>query len=425
MNVTHKTWMDGVELIAVHTDKFKTGVLGVTLVTPMKRETVTANALLADVLYRGCERYPDMEAISAATDELYGASISPFIRQKGESQCVSLRGSFIDDKYALDGSKLLEPVAELMGQLLLHPVTENGVFRRDYVESEGGNLADEIRAQMNEKRSWSILRLTAQMCSGEAYGLDKLGFADEAEQMDPAALWAQYQNLLRSAGVIFYYAGSAEQARVEEAIRAAFAPLLTPRGKSAFTCQVVAEPKEVREFTDRMDVGQGKLALGFRTGGLTAASPEYPALLVCNAMYGGNTNSKLFLNVREKLSLCYFASSMMDKLKGIMVVSSGVEFANFQKAKDEILAQLDAMRKGDFSREDLEIGRRSISSSMKTLLDSQSRLEEFWLTQAVAGREETPEETGRLAEEVTAAQVASAASKIQLDSVYYLTGKEA
>ncbi len=202
-----------------------------------------------------------------ATDELYGASISRLSAERGEPVASLLRGSFIDDKYALDGSKLLEPVAELMGQLLLHPVTENGVFRRDYVESEGGNLADEIRAQMNEKRSWSILRLTAQMCSGEAYGLDKLGFADEAEQMDPAALWAQYQNLLRSAGVIFYYAGSAEQARVEEAIRAAFAPLLTPRGKSAFTCQVVAEPKEVREFTDRMDVGQGKLALGFRTEG--------------------------------------------------------------------------------------------------------------------------------------------------------------
>lgn len=425
MEVTRKELAGGVDLICVRTEKFKTGTLSVSFAAPLRRETATANALLLDVLYRGSEKYPDIEAISAAEDKLYGLAVYPSVRQRGEAQCMSLVGSFIDDSYALDGTSVLEGAADFMGEVLLHPATEGGVFRRDYVKSEGTNLADLIRSQVNDKRAWAVHRLVEVMCEGEPYALDKYGDAEEAENMDPAVLWERYQALLKEAGVIFCYVGAAPLERVEKALRTSFAPLLTPRRRAVLDHTVIAAPKgAVRERTDPMDVAQGKLALGLRCGGIDLRSPEYPALLVCNAVYGGTPTSKLFMNVREKLSLCYFASSMVNKYKGIMVVCSGVEFANFQVAKAEILAQLDKTRAGEFTDEELHAGKQALSSGYRALLDSQGQIEDYWFSQAVAGAEEPPEALRARVEGVTRAQVAACAQKLALDTVYCLTGKE-
>lgn len=425
MEVFHKALADGVELLSVRTDKFKTGVFSVTLAIPLRAETATATALLGDVLYRGSRLHPDMESIALATDELYGASVGPGIRQRGESQCLCFSASFIDDRYALDGAAVLEPVLALIGELLLDPAVENGVFREDYVKSEGANLADQIRARVNEKRGWSIFRLTQEMCAGEAYALDKLGDAEQAERMTASRLWEQYQALLGRARVVFYYGGSAGPDRVEEAVRQSFAPLLTPR-EAALPCMVKAAPEgAVRQVREGMDVTQGKLALGFRTGGITAGHPDYPALLVCNALYGGTPSSKLFMNVREKLSLCYFASSMLDKLKGLMVVSSGVEFEKFDTARDEILEQMEAIRRGEFTVAELETARQAVANSLRSALDSQGRLEDYWTTRALsAERGAGPDSLIAPVEQVSADDVRRAARALRLDTIYYLTGRE-
>lgn len=420
-----KQLADGVELMVNRTDKFKTGLLSVTLTAPLCRETATAGALIPDVLYRGSRNYPDMERLSAATDALYGASLGPAVRQRGESQCASFLCSVIDDRYALDGSAVLEPAAALMGEVLLDPVTTDGVFRPDYVKGEGANLADRIRARVNDKRSWSIFRLVQEMCAGEAYAVDKWGDADEAQSMPPERLWADYQNLLSQGKVTFYYGGCAQPERVEEAVRRAFAPLMAGRAASV-SCEVTAEPKgPVRTVTDVMDVTQGKLAMGFRTGGVTMASPDYPALLVCNALFGGSVNSRLFLNVREKMSLCYYASSMLDKLKGLMVVSSGVEFADFDRAQEAILAQLDEIRQGKITDDELSAAVRFVVNSFRSRLDSQSQMEDDCVTKLIFGKK--PDDgTAQIqaVERVTAEQVAQAAQKIKLDTIYHLTGKE-
>lgn len=424
MEVVHRVLTDGVELTAVSTNKFKTNILSVSFVTPLCAETVTANALIGEVLYRGSKNHPDIEALSAATDELYGMSLSPIVRQKGESQCVGFAASFLDDRFTLDGQTVLKSAAQLMAEIILQPSLENGIFREDYVRSEGKNLADLIRAQINEKRGWSIHRVTELMCEGEAYALDKYGFAEEAEAMTVEKLWTRYQTLLREARIIFYYSGTAAADQIEAVLRDAFAPLILPRSLSLH-CQVVAYPKgEVRSYTDCMDVSQGQLVLGFRTGGITADTSDYPALMLCNAIYGGTATSKLFMNVREKLSLCYFAASMVDKLKGLMVVSSGVEFSNFEIAKREILHQLKAMQDGSFTEEDLDIGRKAIISSLRTMMDSHGRMEDFWLTQSVSGCLETPESLIEKVEKITHEQVKAAAGKLTLDTVYYLTGEE-
>jgi len=426
MEITRKELAGGVELAAVRTDKFKTGVFSVTLAEPLRAETATANALLGSVLCRGCRPYPDILSISGACDELYGAAVEPCVRQRGESQCVGLSASFIDDRFALDGGGVLEGAVGLCGSLLLDPLLENGSFRAGYVAGEGANLASRIRARVNDKRSWSVFRLTQVMCRGEAYALDKLGSAPQAEGMDARRLWERYGALLKGARIVFYYGGSAEIGRVEDAVRSAFAPLLTGRERE-LPCRVKAVPDgAVRQVTERMDVSQGKLAMGFRTGGVTRSTPLYPALLVCNALYGGGPNSKLFLNVREKLSLCYYASSMLDKLKGIMAVACGTEFEKMDEARDEVLAQLEAVRRGDFTEEELTAARRAVTGILRTALDSQGRLEDYWTCQAISGGAmEGPEQLIPLVEAVSAEEVSRAAQGLRLDTVYYLVGKEA
>ena len=419
-----KRLADGVELAVRQTDQFKTGLLSATLTIPLSADTATAGALIPEVLGRGSKNHPDMEKLSSAADTLYGASLGPAVRQRGESQCVSFLCGFIDDRYALDGSAVLEPAADLMGEVLLEPAVREGIFRRDYVESEGANLADRIRARINDKRSWAIFRLIQEMCAGEAYAVDKLGNEVQARSMTAETLWEAYRRLLRGAKVTFYYGGSAQPERVEDAVRHAFGPLLTGR-TAPVDCPVEAEPRgPVRMVTDSMDVTQGKLALGFRTGGVTMASEGYPALLVCNALYGGSASSKLFVNVREKMSLCYYASSAIDKIKGLMVVSSGVEFAQFDRAQEAILAQLDAVRRGDFTGEEFTAAVRSVANNLRGRRDSQGQMEDDQLTRLLFHAAREGEELIRAVESVTADQVVEAAQKLKLDTVYRLAGKE-
>ncbi len=415
----------GVWLRAVHTNKFKSSYLSLTLLCPLDRETASANALIPSVLRRGTGKHPDMESLSAALDELYGGAVEPVVRKKGETQCVGFVAGFLDDAYALEGEAILEPAAALLGELLLSPCTENGVFRADYVEGERQNLVNRIRGEINDKRTYAVHRLTQEMCGEEAFGVDKLGDEAHARAVTPAALWARYQDLLRTAAVELYYCGSAEPDRVERALKAALSALPVNGDRTVPDCDVrLTAPPEPRLVEEAMDVTQGKLSLGFRTGGLTCWEEEYPALALCNAIFGGSTLSKLFLNVREKLSLCYYASSALEKLKGVMLVSSGIEFDKFQTAKDEIMAQLEAVRNGEIEPWELEGARRTMVSACLSTLDDQARQEEFWLGQAAAGLDETPEELARQYEAVTMDQVSAAARKLELDTVYFLKGKE-
>ncbi len=425
MEVIQKELLPGVTLTALRTGKFKSSCLSLTLLAPMDRRNVTANALLPSVLRRGSQVHPDTQSLSAALDELCGGTLEASVRQQGETQCVGFIGSFLDDAFSPDGAPILEPAAALMGELLLQPVVQNGAFRADYVSGEGKNLADRIRAQINDKRQYAIRRLTEQMCEGEPYGLDKLGFADEAAAVTPQQLWERYQTLLRTAPIVLYYCGSAPVERVEAALREALRGLPERAAVSAPARAAGARAVEkVRFFEDALDVTQGKLALGWRTGGITIHSGEYPALLVLNAVYGGTTTSKLFMNVRERLSLCYFASSMLDKQKGLMLVSSGIEFDKVDQARQEILSQFQACVQGDFTDQELEAARRAVVSGLTACEDSQGLLEFYWQAQAAALLCQKPDELAQSVEQVTKEQVVEAARKMELDAVYFLKGKE-
>lgn len=423
--LTRSELFPGVHLTAVHTEKFKSCVLGASFLAPLDRTTAACNALVPSVLRRGTQEHPDMESLSSALDELYGGSIEPVVRTRGETQCVGFLGSFLDDAYTLDGSAILEKAAALLGELLLRPCTEQGVFRRDYTDSERQNLIDRIRAQVNDKRSYALLRLKREMCAGEPFGVDRLGDESSARAITPESLWARYQDLLRTAPMELYYCGSAKPERVADALRAALSQLPTDGVRTPLPRPAAKEaPAQPREVVESLDVTQGKLTMGLRTGS-TVWSEDYPALLLANAIFGGTTTSRLFLHVREKLSLCYYASSQLEKLKGVMLVSSGVEFDKVGEARAEILAQLEACRKGAFEDWELEGARRSVVSALHSAMDAQARLEDFWLGQAVAGLTEDPEALARRVEEVTREQVVAAFSSLQLDTIYFLKGREA
>ncbi len=428
MEITHRALAPGVTLTAVRTTKFKTSLFGVSFLEPLTRETAAAGALIPSILRRGTREHPRMEDLSAALDELYGGSIEPMIRKKGETQCIGFAGSFLDDAYALEPAQILEQAAALLGELLLRPAGDGASFQEEYLESERENLVSRIRGRINDKQQYALYRLIREMCAGEAYGIDKLGEEAEAAALTGEVLWKRYQDMLETAPLQIYYCGSAPAERVEAALRSALAGLPnTGRRREIPGCEAGLVPGErgTRYLTERLDVTQGKLTMGFRLGESCTQAEQLAPMLIFNAVFGGSTNSKLFLNVRERLSLCYYASSMLDKHKGLLLVSSGVAFEKYEAARDEILAQLDDCRKGQISQEELESARRYVVNQLRTTQDAQGRLEDYWLGQAAAGLDGSPEDLADAVEKITGEQVQKAATGWKLDSVYFLNGKEA
>ena len=408
-----------VNLDYVRSDKFKTGTLSVQLITPINEKTASFGALLPSVLRRGTMSHPDMRSLSTALDLLYGSSIGCTVRKKGENQCIGFAASFIDEAFVPGGEKLLEPMCDLLGELLLDPVTRNGRFLNDYVESEKQNLIDAIRGIINDKRDYADLRLLQEMCRGERYGVDKFGSIARVEKITNQTLFRYYQELLSTAHLELFYCGSADYERVKGALSRALAPLMRGRVVPPVIAEKCSAPETPREITERMDVTQGKLSMGFRCG-----TDDVPAMLLANLLFGGTSNSKLFLNVREKLSLCYYASSNYVRSKGILTVSSGIESADYQRALDEILHQLQEVRDGHWEPWELEGARSTMRSALASLPDSQGALENYCLGQAATGQSEDPETMQRLLDQVTPERIQAAAQSVTLDTVYFLHGKE-
>jgi predicted Zn-dependent peptidase len=421
--VTRKQIMPDTTLTCVKTDKFKTCCLSVNLITKLDRDSAPKNALLPRVLLRGTSSHPDMESISSALDELYGARILSLVRKKGERHCIGFLADFIDDDFVPKGEKILEKTASLLGEILLAPRTHGGLLIADFVESEKKNLIDDIKAGINDKRSYSIDRLFELMCNGEPFGINKLGDEKTAEAITPLSMTKHYKNLIASSKIEIFYCGAHDPSRVETALKTALEALPRAGRAEEIVTDVRLEPltEEPRSYTDTFDVNQGKLSVGFRLG-RTMLSPNYAALMVFNAVFGGSVTSKLFLNVREKLSLCYYASSVIEKHKGIMVVASGVEFSKFDEALREIRAQLDAVCRGEISEFELTSAKRAVITSIKSTMDKPAGLEDLFFDLSLASVKCSPDELAALSDGVTAAEVSAIAAGIRLDTVYYLTG---
>ena len=423
METVRTELIPGVWLTALRSDKFKTGCLSINLLTQLKRETAAFNAVLPFVLRRGTRFHPDMQTIAAELDSLYGTGVEPIVRKIGEIQCIGFYASFPDRKYLPAGSEVFEKTANLSCEMLLAPNTRGGLFLPAYVESEKEKLLELIRSRVNEKRSYAHFRLLEQMCCYEDYAVSRFGTEDTAESIYYQKLTKYYHSLISASPVEIFYCGSMEASKVANILSDALSGMT--RGEINYDIgtdiRMNAVEDKVRSFVDEMSVTQGKLVMGFRLGECME-EPDLAAIYVFNAVYGSGVTSKLFMNVREKLSLCYYASSLVDTHKGIMLVSSGVDFDKVDEAKSEILAQLEAVKSGDISDEELEAARRSVASDLCACLDSQGELEGFYLANTIDGFEFSPDELAALVCDVSREDVIKIASSVVLDAEYFLRG---
>lgn len=413
----------GVWLTALRSDKFKTGCLSINLLTQLNRETAALNAVLPFVLRRGTRYHPDMETIAAELDSLYGTGIEPIVRKIGEIQCIGFYASFPDEKYLPQGSEVFEKAANFACELLLAPSTRGGLLIPAYVESEKEKLLDLIRSRVNDKRSYAKLRLIEQMCCYEDYAVSRFGTEDVAEGIYYQKLTKYYHSLISTSPVEIFYCGSMDGTKVGGILSDALSGMT--RGEINYDIgtdiRMNAVEDTVRSFTDEMAVTQGKLVLGFRLGECME-EPDIAAIYVFNAVYGSGVTSKLFMNVREKLSLCYYASSAVDTHKGVMLVSSGVDFDKADAAKAEMLAQLDAVKNGEITDAELDAAKRSVASDLRACLDSQGELEGFYLANTLDGLEFSPDELAELVNEVERDDVIAIANSVVLDAEYFLQG---
>ena len=426
MHTVHRdSVLPGVDLTCIITDKFKTGCLSINLINGLKRDTASSSALLPRVLRRGSKELPDMEIIAAALDELYGTRIEPINRKKGELHCIGLHLDFPDDRFIQTSGSIFEKAVSYAGGILLSPIMESNLLRTDYTESERKNLIDDIRSVINDKRGYALDRLVEEMCSAEAYSIRRLGSEEEAAAITPETLTAHYRSIIESSKIEIYYCGATEPDLVKSALLSALADLPVGKGAKPPETEIVQYPPNdaPKRVSETLDVSQGKLVLGFRLGKAMAADPDYPAMMVFNSLYGSGVTSKLFVNVREKLALCYYASSMLDRHKGIMIVSSGVDFENFGVAENEILAQLGYVKKGDISELELNSAKKTVITSLKSSMDRPSGLLDLYFDGSVSATQYDPEVLCEMVEAVALENVVDVASEIELDTIYRLTGE--
>lgn len=420
--MTRITVMPGVMLTAVQSDKFKTGCFSVNFLRPLCRKEASKNALIFSVLLRGTQQYPDMQSLSAAMDELYGAEIGLLVRKKGEVQAAGLYADFVEDEF-VGGESVFQKTVQLMAQMLLQPRLENSVFKQDYVEREKENLIHSIRSRINSKRSYAMSQMVKTMFCGEAYGTDRLGEEEDVTPITAEMLYDHYQNVLATSRVEICYMGRRTPEEVAETFRDAFCAM--PRKEMVEVSTVFVERAEkTKNVEESLNVTQGKMCMGFRLGAC-AVQGDWAAVQVMNGVFGSGVTSKLFLNVREKMSLCYYASSTLEKYKGIMAVSSGIEFSQFETAKAAILQQLEDCKNGVISDYELESAKKYLISGLKAAKDSPGQMDEFHLGQAITGRTGTLDDAMEKLAAVTRERVVDATRNVTLDTVYFLKGVDA
>jgi len=409
----------GINLHYLYTNKFKTTTLGIYIHRPLAKEEATKNALLSMVLRRACPLYPDSRSLAKQLDELYGATLETGVRKKGDSQIISMNLSFANEKFINNAESILESVLSLADSMLL----KQTLFSKEYVSQEKENLKTQILSQINDKRQYASLRCIEEMCKDEPSGIDRYGYINDIDNLDQNNLYEHYKNVFLTSPMDIFVCGEVDIFWVEQRLLEMFAGVEVKNSKYP-KISIIKDVKEVKNITETEQIAQGKLSMGFRTT-VEASGAKYPALLIYNAVLGSGAYSKLFNNVREKLSLAYYASSNADFLKGILMINSGIEVANFQKAYDEIMLQMEAIKNGDITDEEMRSAILGTINSIKSLTDNAVLMEDYYLSKLIAGNIIGIDELARLASSITKEQVIEVAKDIKLDTVYFLKGSEA
>ena len=413
------TLQPGVTLRCFPDNRFKQGLLSIQFLRPMGKDEAALNAIIPTILLRGTKSAPDLRAITLRLDDLYGAAVGCVVRRIGDYQTTGLQMRFISDRYAMDGDKILEPAIDFLGQLLFCPLLENGVFPKSFVSGEKRNLIAAIESQRNDKRAYANGQMLKKLCANDSYGIPRIGSVSQVRKITPKSAYDHYQKVLRESPVEIFYVGEADPRQVADLLRALFAN----RDRACVTLppQTPWQPSKPGDYTETMDVAQGKLAMGFVTP-VTIRDEEFPVMQVCNAIFGGGMTNLLFMNVREKMSLCYDIGSSYHGSKGLVTVSSGIDPDKFDLVKAEVLAQLEVLRTGGFTEEMFQAAKQGILSSLSGVHDSPGGIEGYYASGILSGQKMTPEEYAQAVRQVTREQVAACAGKLTLHTTYFLKG---
>lgn len=411
---------DNITLYYLKDAKYKTTSVTAYVNRKLNRDEVTKNALLAKVLARGTNKYNTIAGLNRHLENLYGTLYSIDVMKKSNVQCLFCSVSNISDRFS--GEDITKQSVELLLDFLFDPYLPDGTFDKDYVEGEKQNLKDDIEAIINDKRSYANMRVIEEMCMGEDNAIMDCGYVEDLEDIDNVNLYEHYKSIMFSSPVDIFVVGDTDIDIIKNLI-SDYLDKFSFNIEPIKSCKNIKTAQDIKYVDESLNVNQGKLAIGLRTG-ITIDDSTYYALLVGNSVFGAGAHSKLFNNVREKMSLCYYASSRLDKFNGLMVVSSGIEFKNYEKAKDEILVQLDAVKQGDFTDDELEISKRFIINSYNSFFDSPYMLRDYYFGQKFTKNKDTLSEAIDKVNKVSKQDVMKAFSSVMADTVYFLKGKE-
>ena len=410
----------GIALTVLTDSKFKTDSYIIHFITRLTEENASANAAIAFMLEDTCAKYPTITAFNTRLAELYGASVRGGISRFADSQTITMSASCIGDRYALEGEEISAAVLELLCGCIFEPVSENGAFPEKQFALKKQELIDDIDADINDKRSYALKKAGKVIYENEPAGIPVKGERSDAEALTSEQVWKAYKELLRTARIEIFFVGRELPEKCEKLINDRFSAM--DRGAVYSPSEKLSPLKpEVRYETERLDVLQSKMVMAYKT------SIKSPAVRrVFTALFGGLPVSMLFMNVREKLSLCYYCAASFAEKSGVMFVDSGVENENIEPARREIENQLALTAKGEFSDELLEQAKLAMVCALKGADDSPRNIADWYFSDCTKSEEDilSPEKLSELIEKVTKKQVMEFAASLKLDTVYVLTGKE-
>lgn len=409
------------------TDAFKTTTVKVLIRLPLD-EQATANSLLLRVLSRGCRKFPTMRKISVFLEALYGADFGIDVAKIGENYIMEFDMGFVAERF-IPGkagqllSQALNFIRNIIGLKQPTLLLSKGTFRTDYLEQEQMNLKNLIESLFDNKIAYAEERCTAAMCKGEPYGIYEYGKTDEVDKLNGQSLLNRHQEIMASAEVHIFVVGVFKEALMKREIVRLFGrklrnptPFLSPKGRGN---DVVEKERLIRETIPEID--QGKLVMGYRTNTTWANGDDVFALMMANGVLGGFPHSKIFQNVREKAGLAYYASSKLEKTKGLLLINAGINHDKFDQAVKVIKEQIDAIKAGDISAKEMDATKESIVTRLKSVEDSASSLIDYQTELIINKRNLTIDDITKRIEGVTKAEIASVMGKIRLDTVYFLT----
>ncbi|SDM65667.1 Predicted Zn-dependent peptidase [Fictibacillus solisalsi] len=418
----HVADLPGMTLHTIETTKYKTTSLILQIKSPITEEEVTKRALLPYVLQSGTERYPSSKELRAALDSLYGATLGVDLSKKGEYQIITLRMDVANEKFLSDNTPLLDRAFALLSQVLLKPAKQGEAFLPRIVQKEKRSLKQQIESIYDDKMRYANKRLIEEMFEEEPYRFNVYGSKQEVDPITPETLYDYYQKVIKEDEIHLYAVGDVSKDALQELAKKHFEfpqDRTEPKRTSPSGKQRVDEVKEIFE---EQEVQQGKLHMGYRTY-ITYSDPEYLALQVFNGVFGGFSHSKLFMNVREKESLAYYAASRFESHKGIIFVMSGIETNNYEKTVKIINEQLEEVRNGNITDGELEQTKAMIRNQILETVDDSTGLVEVLYHEVVSRHKRTIEEWLEGIQNVTKEQVRDVSQKIQLDTIYFLKGR--